>query len=567
MTSRPGDPGHAAASREASTEARSRSRTASGAPAGETDAPTRRHPWTLRRRLLVIVAALLVAVSAVVGVVSVAVFHSSSLDRLDTSLRAATIRAGQATPPGIPADPSAGVDEFLRVPGQPVGTLAALVAPNGAIVARYISAGGDVPELDDAAAVALAAVPIDGEPHTITAGSLGDYRALAIEIQPGTRAVLALPLAEVNAATAQLAWTVAIVAAAGLLLALGVGSMVVTRALAPLSRVTETAQLVSGLPLDRGDVDLTERVAEADEHTEVGRLGGAFNRMLGHVASALSAREQSEQKVRRFVADASHELRTPLASIRGYAELTRLHGGELPPDVMHAIGRIESESVRMTELVEDLLLLARLDEGRELAAQPVDLARVVVEAVGDAQAAGPDHEWEVRLPDAPTVVTGDEPRLRQVVTNLLANARVHTPEGTSVVAALEQDGDDVVLTVEDDGPGIPPELAASLFERFVRGDSSRSRRAGSTGLGLAIVQAVTLAHRGTVSVASRPGATRFTVRLPAAGSNAPDVKQAEAKRTPTRPGEATMPEARQTGMKPAGAKQTGAKPAGAKQSG
>ena len=177
--------------------------------------------------------------------------------------------------------------------------------------------------------------------------------------------------------------------------------------------------------------------------------------MLGHVASALSAREQSEQKVRRFVADASHELRTPLASIRGYAELTRMHGGELPPDVMHAIGRIESESVRMTELVEDLLLLARLDEGRELAAQPVDMGRVLVEAVGDAQAAGPGHDWEVRLPGEETVVTGDEPRLRQVVTNLLANARVHTPDGTSVVAALERKDDELVLSVTDDGPGIP----------------------------------------------------------------------------------------------------------------
>ena len=332
------------------------------------------------------------------------------------------------------------------------------------------------------------------------------------------RSVLALPLADVNAQTLQLASTVAIVAALGLALALIVGWLVVGRALAPLARVTATAQAVSELPLDRGDVDLTERVAEADGVTEVGRLGAAFNRMLGHVASALSAREQSEQKVRRFVADASHELRTPLASIRGYAELTRLHGGELPPDVMHAIGRIESESVRMTELVEDLLLLARLDEGRELAAQPVDMGRVLVEAVGDAQAAGPGHDWEVRLPGEATVVTGDEPRLRQVVTNLLANARVHTPDGTSVVAALERKDDELVLSVTDDGPGIPEELGGSLFERFARGDSSRSRLAGSTGLGLAIVKAVVEAHHGDVSVTSEPGRTEFVVALPLAPS-------------------------------------------------
>ncbi|MFB6610188.1 sensor histidine kinase [Agromyces sp. NPDC056379] len=487
------------------------------AAAPSTDGRRPRLPWTLRRRLLVIVAALLVAVSAAIGVVTVLVFHSTSVDRLDASLRDTASRATDVAPPGFPADPRATVLEFLRVPGQPVGTVGVLVAGD-TVVGVYISETGELLEPSAAATRAFAAVPPDGRPHTITAGGMGEYRALAVETQsqPQVRSVLALPLADVNAQSTQLALTVAIVAASGLVLALALGSIVVRRALSPLAEVTATAQRVSELPLDRGDVALAERVADDDERTEVGRLGGAFNRMLGHVASALSAREESEQKVRRFVADASHELRTPLASIRGYAELTRLHGGELPPDVVHAIGRIESESVRMTELVEDLLLLARLDEGRELSALPVDLSRVVVEAVGDAQAAGPGHDWEVRLPDGATVVVGDEPRLRQVVTNLLANARVHTPDGTSVVASLERDGDDVVLTVEDDGPGIPPVLADSLFERFARGDSSRSRIAGSTGLGLAIVKAVVEAHHGDVSVTSEPGRTAFVVRLPLA---------------------------------------------------
>ena len=479
--------------------------------------PRPRRPWTLRRRLLVIVAALLVAVSAAIGVVTVLVFQTTSVDRLDASLRSTASRATDVAPPGFPADPRATVFDFLRVPGQPVGTVGVLVAGD-TVVGVYISETGELLEPSTAATRAFAAVPPDGRPHTITAGGMGEYRALAVQTQPQVRSVLALPLADVNSQTAQLALTVAIVAASGLVLALALGSVVVRRALSPLAEVTATAQRVSELPLDRGDVALAERVPVDDERTEVGRLGGAFNRMLGHVASALSAREESEQKVRRFVADASHELRTPLASIRGYAELTRLHGGELPPDVVHAIGRIESESVRMTELVEDLLLLARLDEGRELAALPVDLSRVVVEAVGDAQAAGPGHDWEVRLPDAAAVVVGDEPRLRQVVTNLLANARVHTPDGTSVVASLERDGDDVVLTVEDDGPGIPPALADSLFERFARGDSSRSRIAGSTGLGLAIVRAVVEAHHGDVSVSSEPGRTAFVVALPLAPS-------------------------------------------------
>ena len=539
----PGEPGYASASRKAHTASVAEvaaDDTADGLNGLEpmgldavyatdvderevTDAPPRRRPWTLRRRLLVIVAALLVAVSAVIGVASVLVFHTSSVERLDTSLRATASRATEAAPPGFPSDPRPRVLEFLSVPGQPVGTLGVLVAGDS-VGGAYISESGELLQPDATAMEALTQVPADGEPHTVSAGSLGEYRALAVETQPAVRSVLALPLADVNAQTVQLAWTVAIVAVSGLALALIVGWLVVGRALAPLARVTATAQAVSELPLDRGDVDLTERVAEADGVTEVGRLGAAFNRMLGHVASALSAREQSEQKVRRFVADASHELRTPLASIRGYAELTRMHGGDLPPDVTHAIGRIESESVRMTELVEDLLLLARLDEGRELAAQPVDLGRVLVEAVGDAQAAGPGHDWEVRLPDGATVVTGDEPRLRQVVTNLLANARVHTPDGTSVVAALERTDDELVLSVTDDGPGIPEEQVGSLFERFARGDSSRSRLAGSTGLGLAIVKGVVEAHHGSVEVSSQPGSTVFTVELPV--SQQPDEERA-----------------------------------------
>ncbi|ANJ28676.1 hypothetical protein ATC03_03240 [Agromyces aureus] len=468
----------------------------------------------MSRRLLTLVAGLLVAMCAVVGVSTVLLFHATSVDRLDASLRATAERADGATGPGVPSDPTATVREFLSVPGQPDGTLGAVfVGPQSD--AAYITEGQLV-TASPAALAALGTVPTDRQVHSVTAGELGDYRALAVETGPEVRIVLALPTAEVTALTTQLAVTVAVVALLGLVVALVVGGLVVRRALAPLERVTETAQAVSQRALDRGDVDLAERVPVVDERTEVGRLGTAFNRMLGHVASALTAREHSERKVRRFVADASHELRTPLASIRGYAELTRLHGGDLPPDVTHAISRIEAESVRMTELVEDLLLLARLDEGRELAARPVDLERMLGEAVGDAQAAGPGHDWEVRATDAATTVVGDEPRLRQVVTNLLANARVHTPEGTHVVASLDREGEEVVLRVGDDGPGIPPELLGSLFERFARGDSSRSRRAGSTGLGLAIVRAVVEAHDGEVGVESEPGSTVFTVRLPAA---------------------------------------------------
>ena len=343
-------------------------------------------------------------------------------------------------------------------------------------------------------------MPVDGEPHSIDVPQFGEYRAIATS-QPewgDVAVVLALPLAEVNAATTQLALTISIVAIVGLMLALVIGSAVVRRALARWPRSPPPR---SACPSCTSTAATSRSPSACPSTTTAPRSAAsarAFNRMLGHVGlRAVGERAERAEGAplrRRREPRAAHAARLDPRLRRAHP----LHGGELPPDVMHAIGRIESESVRMTELVEDLLLLARLDEGRELASRPVDLDRVVVEAVGDAQAAGPGHDWEVRLPDAPTVVTGDEPRLRQVVTNLLANARVHTPDGTSVVAVLERDGDDVVLAVEDDGPGIPPALLGTLFERFARGDSSRSRRAGSTGLGLAIVRAVVEAHHGDV---------------------------------------------------------------------
>lgn len=512
---RPGDPGHAAASRQALADA-----TAAVAPAdGEA---RRRAPKTLRRRLLIVIASLVVLVSAVVGLVSVAVLHNQLVARLDAQLEQAIDRAGRALDdPGGPLPiPPEGAEVLLRLPGQPLGAIAALVTDEAVMYSGTIDREGDIDNLSEEAGATIASIPTDREPVTVELDDLGEYRAIAAPTNGGYSYVVAFPLAEVNATTTQLAITVAVVALAGLAGALALGAVTVRRALQPLDQVTETATLVSGLPLARGDVELPEEVPVEDERTEVGRLATAFNRMLGHVSAGLSAREQSERKVRRFVADASHELRTPLASIRGYAELTRLHGGELPPDVVHALGRIESESLRMTELVEDLLLLARLDEGRELRRDPVDLRRLVVDAVGDAQVAGPGHDWRVAVPDEAVTITGDESRLRQVLANLLANARVHTPDGTKVVVRLQHEGSDaadgrVRVTVADDGPGIDPDVRATLFERFARGDASRSRRAGSTGLGLAIVRAVVEAHHGVVSVESEPGRTEFAVELPA----------------------------------------------------
>jgi two-component system OmpR family sensor kinase len=279
---------------------------------------------------------------------------------------------------------------------------------------------------------------------------------------------------------------------------------------------------VSQLTLDRGEVELPQRVAEddADVRTEVGQVGAALNRMLDHVGNALEVRHASEMQVRQFVADASHELRTPLAAIRGYAELTRRARLLLPPEVAHMLSRVESEAKRMTALVEDLLLLARLDAGRPLAHEPVDLSMLTINMVDDAYAAGPRHDWRLDLPEEPVTVVGDPARLQQVLTNLLANARMHTPEGARVTVSVEARGEQAVLRVVDTGPGIPAELLPHIFERFARGDGSRSRAAGSTGLGLAIVHAVLAAQGGTVEVDSVPGRTSFTVRLPLAAAGA-----------------------------------------------
>jgi two-component system OmpR family sensor kinase len=276
--------------------------------------------------------------------------------------------------------------------------------------------------------------------------------------------------------------------------------------------------------LGSGKVDLPNRVPETDPRTEVGQLGDAFNQMLGHVETALEERETSEVRLRRFVADASHELRTPLAGIRSYAELARRSTEDVPDEVSHALGRVESEAVRMGRLVDDLLLLARLDTGRPLEQKDVDLSRLVIEVTSDARVAGPDHRWSLDLPDEPLVVRGDEHRLHQVVANLLSNARIHTPAGTSVVVRLSADpagqaarqsGRQVLLSVADDGPGIPAELQAHVFERFVRADDSRSRVKGSTGLGLAIAQAVVKAHGGSLTLISQGGGTEFRISLPA----------------------------------------------------
>ncbi len=488
-----------------------------------------RAPWSLRRRLVLAVVALLATVAIVIGSISVLALQGFLMGRLDGQLREATGRSQNGLgPPGAGPDnsaPSSFSPERLSLTfnRQAPGTVIAVVYPTG-IVAFAKDRSGTPRKLSVAQGAALATVRSTRAPTNVDlAGVLGSYRAVAVDYvavdatghTQAVRVITALPLHEVVGILVQLSLTIAIVTAVGIIVAALLALWIVRVALRPLERVVSTATRVAVLPLDRGEVALGVRVpdGDADPRTEVGQVGAAINRMLGHVASALTARQASERKVRQFVADASHELRTPLASIRGYAELTRRGSHELPDDVVHSLARVESEATRMTSLVEDLLLLARLDEGRDLESAPVDLSRLLIDAVSDAHAAGPEHEWSLDLPEVPVMIDGDDARLHQVVTNLLANARVHTPPGTAVVTTVAIDGATAVVTVTDDGPGIPADLQPVLFERFARGDGSRSRAAGSTGLGLAIVAAVVEGHGGTVTLQSEPGRTRFRVTL------------------------------------------------------
>ena len=519
--------------------------------------------------------------------------------------------ACEAPDPGRAPDGAKPIPAGLDAVGQSAGTLTLIAsgARDGAqdaqdtqdaqdaasasstVTAGYIDDDGHYQGLTRAECQALLSLEATGRPVTVDIGSLGSYRVLVTkDAETGDTVITGLSMKIDDALVrAQLLIEGAIAVAGTLIVALA-GSVMVRSSLAPLKRVACTAERVASQPLARGEVSIDERVPEADlaSSLEVGQVGSALNTLLGHVDEALTARQRSETQVRQFVADASHELRTPLASIRGYTELIAREGADaaLPEEAVHALDRVHSESLRMSRLVEDLLLLARLDAGRELRRDEVDLVGILLDAVSDAHAAGPDHVWDLSLavldPPAglsedeledfepePPLVQGDEARLRQVMVNLLANARVHTPAGSRVSVTLtrrpagegpppgpdapeagadEPAGraqprragasepgaargpEELVITIADDGPGIAPEMRDRMFERFARGDASRERRTGSTGLGMSIALAIIQSHGGTLTVDSRqapegspegtPHGTTFTVTLPAADVDA-----------------------------------------------
>jgi two-component system OmpR family sensor kinase len=367
-----------------------------------------------------------------------------------------------ANHPVLPTQLAAGTGQYLTVSG--VG------AYSDYLVYSEPAGGGS-------ADVVVAAVPMDS--YDATLGHL-----LLLELLVGAAVVVLLVLA---------AW------------------LIVRRGLRPLERMGATARAIAGGELGR-------RVSPADPTTEVGRLGMALNTMLAQLEAAFTQRAAVEQRLRQFVADASHELRTPLTSMRGYAELARRNREMSPDELEVALGRIEAEARRMGVLIDDLLLLARLDQGRPLERAPVDLAALVADACSDARVSDPGRPVTAGVAASPTV-TGDEPRLRQMLANLLRNALVHTDPGTPIEVELHEKRGWAVIEVIDHGPGIPAAARGRIFERFHRADPERSRDQGGSGLGLSIVAAVVGAHRGRVAVADTPGGgATFRVELPLAGT-------------------------------------------------
>jgi two-component system, OmpR family, sensor kinase len=465
-----------------------------------------RRPLTLTARLVAVVVLLVAVTALLIGTATTLAMQQNLDRRLDADVRdAARFAAG-------PRHPDRDDDDFG--PGQRFGSLEAYYpdagASQGLVLTEQGGEGGSTSTaLDEAQLAALANLDAARDPQTVDLPDLGSYRILVTDL-PGGTFVAGLPRSEVEETVERLVQLELLTGLLGVLAAAGVGMVVVRRQLSPLREVAATAHRVAELPLASGEIEMAERVPErlTDERTEVGQVGSALNAMLDHVEHSLGQRHRSEQQVRQFVADASHELRTPLATIAGYTELAR----HRPETSSTALAKVETESARMTALVEDLLLLARLDSGRPLERRPLDLSRLLLEAVDDARVVDPDRSWRLSLPDEPITVTGDEPRLHQVVSNLLTNARKHTPPGSTVTVTGTAGATGAGFTVHDDGPGFAPDLAARAFERFTRGDAARTR--GGAGLGLSLVEAIVGAHGGAVTLHSRPGDTTIAVVLP-----------------------------------------------------
>ena len=497
-----------------------------------------RRPLTLQARLMAAVIGFVSLILVIVAMITSATLGNTLEDQLERQLDATADQltqrvqqyAVQANLLNVPLTAEYTLGKVGPGPVRDDVFLAVVPTsgdPSGVIVTDDGATSLTSAQLFEALSGVDTASPDHGPVHysTVNVGESGSYRVTVDQLSDGTLVVTGLSRAEIQGTMTQLFTVIALATLGGLMLLAVTTALTISVSLRPLRVAAATATRVSSQPLDRGEVSITERVpeSEADPRTEIGRVGAALNTLLDHVDSSLSARQQNEERMRRFVADASHELRTPLASIRGYSELS-LRALPAAPEqapspatveqTRTALDRIQAQSLRMTSLVEDLLLLARLDEGRELVHGTVDLTQLAVEGVADARPTAPDHEWNLQVPEDPVIVLGDSGRLHQVVTNLLANARTHTPPGSRITLSVARVNSGAELRVHDDGPGIDPQVRDELFARFARGDSSRARQTGGTGLGLAIVKAIVEGHGGSIRVESEPGDTTFIVTLP-----------------------------------------------------
>ncbi len=462
--------------------------------------------WSLRNRLILAAMVLTAVAISASDFAANAALRSYLISQVDKELieisSGSLLRLDRA---GIESENSdensdSPFTEFRPLRGVPTSASVSLLDIDGKLIGRI---GGDLSQkqiavfgmsVDQVKAKGTAPFTIEGQ------GDDPDVRAVVQILPTGLGSVVvANSLADVDRTLQRLGFFFLILGLIALTAVGLVSRWIIAISLKPLEQVEETAEAIAG-------GDLSARLPAAKPDTEVGRLTTALNTMLARIEESFEARVNSESKLRRFVADASHELRTPLTAIRGFAELHRQGAVVGEVNTKELVGRIEKESIRMSTLVEDLLLLARLDQSREMAQEPVDLNTLLTEAVASAKAAGPNHLIELSLPSAEVFVLGDSQRIHQVVANLLANARTHTPDDSQIKVALDQGIAETIISVSDNGPGLSEDDQERIFERFFRADPSRARTSGEgSGLGLSIVDAVMQAHGGYVSVQSKLG--------------------------------------------------------------
>jgi two-component system OmpR family sensor kinase len=478
--------------------------------------------WSLRRRITFGILILTATGYVISGVIAQQALKGYLLHQVDSQL----VALSGGTLPRVAAFGIADSDDFeenreerrknrpliVATPLQriPTSTSITLLDSNGTVLAEL---GGDLnssPIANYLGGLSMQDVAdLNGEAFTVK-GTRDDFRAIAVVLPNGAGSVVAAQsLGDLNRTVDRLGLLFLLIGLLLLTLITVATRLVIRIGMRPLKDVETTAGEIAG-------GNLSVRMPDANPDTEVGRLVTALNAMLSRIEGSFAARVESEDRLRRFVADASHELRTPITAIRGFSELYRQGAVQGEQPTKDLVARIEGESVRMSTLVEDLLLLARLDEERQMEMKPINLVDIVDAAVSSARVSNPHHKIEFEKPSHEIFILGDAPRVHQVIANLLANAGVHTPMGSQVALTISQEALGVAIAVSDNGPGLSPEAQSKIFQRFYRADPSRARVDGEgSGLGLSIVDAVMRAHGGSVSVQSEPGnGAKFTLFFP-----------------------------------------------------